>query len=96
MTSQPLPPFLLHLALLAVRGAQRRHGLGSALLGWLEASACVAGCKLLRLEVRITNPGAMAFYRQRGFEEAGVAVGYYEGVEDAVRMLKRLSAPDAA
>ena len=85
-----------HLALLAVRGAQRRHGLGSALLAWLEASACVAGCKLLRLEVRITNPGAMAFYRQRGFEEAGVAVGYYEGVEDAVRMLKRLSAPDAA
>ncbi|MBS0341476.1 MAG: GNAT family N-acetyltransferase [Proteobacteria bacterium] len=85
-----------HLALLAVRGAQRRHGLGSALLAWLEATARVAGCKLVRLEVRVTNPGAMAFYQRHGFEESGVAVGYYEGVEDAVRMLKRLSAAGEA
>jgi ribosomal protein S18 acetylase RimI-like enzyme len=81
-----------HLALLAVRPARRRHGLGSALLDWLEVSAQVAGCTQVRLEVRITNPGAMAFYRRHGFEEAGLAAGYYEGVEDAVRMLKRLSA----
>lgn len=81
-----------HVALLAVRASRRRGGLGAALLAWLEATARVAGCTAIRLEVRVTNPGAMAFYRQHGFEEVGVAAGYYEGVEDAVRMLKRLAA----
>lgn len=85
-----------HVALLAVRAAQRRDGMGSALMAWLEATAQVAGCKAIRLEVRITNPGAMAFYRRHGFEEAGVSAGYYEGVEDAVRMVKRFSSPPAS
>jgi len=85
-----------HIALLAVLGAQRRRGMGSALLQWLEVTARVAGCKAIRLEVRITNPGAMAFYRRHGFEDAGVNAGYYEGVEDALRMVKPLSVPAAA
>jgi len=79
-----------HLALLAVRGAARRQGLGSALLAWLEATARVAGIQALRLEVRASNPGAMAFYGRHGFVESGVRVGYYEGVEDAIRMTKAL------
>jgi ribosomal protein S18 acetylase RimI-like enzyme len=83
-----------HIALFAVRAAQRRNGLGSALIRWLETTARVAGCKVIRLEVRLTNPGAMAFYRSHGFEEVGVSAGYYEGIEDAVRMLRRLSAPE--
>lgn len=85
-----------HLSLLAVRAHHRRGGLGSALTAWLETTAQVAGCRAVALEVRITNPGAMAFYRRHGFEEAGVSVGYYEGVEDAVRMLKRFPEPSAA
>jgi len=86
-----------HISLLAVHPGHRRQGLASALMDWLEATARVAGCTAIHLEVRITNPGAMAFYRRHGFEEAGVSVGYYEGVEDAVRMVKRLSvSADAA
>jgi len=85
-----------HVALLAVRAAQRRTGLGSALVAWLEATAQVAGCKVVRLEVRVTNPGGLAFYHRQGFEEAGVLAGYYEGVEDAVRMVKRLSSTAGA
>lgn len=85
-----------HVALLAVRAARRRTGMGAALMNWLEITARVAGIKAIRLEVRMTNPGAMAFYRRLGFEESGVATGYYEGVEDAVRMLKPLSPPVAA
>ncbi|HYP70249.1 MAG TPA: GNAT family N-acetyltransferase, partial [Variovorax sp.] len=84
-----------HVSLLAVRAARRRTGMASALMNWLEATARVAGLQAIRLEVRITNPGAMAFYRRHGFEESGVSVGYYEGVEDAVRMSKRLAAPGA-
>lgn len=86
-----------HVSLLAVHSGHRRQGLASALLAWLEATARVAGCTAIHLEVRITNPGAMAFYRRHGFGEAGVSVGYYEGVEDAVRMVKPLSvSADAA
>lgn len=85
-----------HVALLAVRAARRRTGMGAALMNWLEITARVAGIKAIRLEVRMTNPGGMAFYRRLGFEESGVATGYYEGVEDAVRMLKPLSPPVAA
>ncbi|SFM06461.1 N-acetyltransferase [Variovorax sp. OV329] len=86
-----------HVSLLAVHPGHRRQGLASALLTWLEATARVAGCTAIHLEVRITNPGAMAFYRRHGFGETGVSVGYYEGVEDAVRMVKPLSvSADAA
>ncbi|MGR4870912.1 GNAT family N-acetyltransferase [Variovorax sp. LARHSF232] len=84
-----------HIALLAVRAVRRRSGLGSALLAWLEATVRAAGLTAIRLEVRITNLAGLAFYRHHGFEEVGVSVGYYEGVEDAVRMVKRLSPSDA-
>ena len=84
-----------HIALFAVRAAQRRRGLGSALLAWLEATARAAGLAAIRLEVRVTNVGGLAFYSHHGFEEVGVSVGYYEGVEDAVRMIKRLSPSSA-
>jgi ribosomal protein S18 acetylase RimI-like enzyme len=83
-----------HIALFAVRASQRRGGLGSALLAWLEATARAAGLSAIRLEVRITNLAGLAFYSHHGFEEVGVSVGYYEGVEDALRMVKRLSASD--
>jgi ribosomal protein S18 acetylase RimI-like enzyme len=82
-----------HLSLLAVREAQRRLGMGAALLQWLEASARVAGIQTLRLEVRASNPGAMAFYGRMGFVHSGIRTGYYDGLEDAMRMAKRL-APD--
>jgi ribosomal protein S18 acetylase RimI-like enzyme len=80
-----------HIALFAVSASLRRSGVGSALLAWLEATARAAGLSAIRLEVRISNLVGMAFYDRHGFEEVGVSVGYYEGVEDAVRMVKRLS-----
>jgi len=79
-----------HISLLAVRAAQRRAGLGSALLAWLEATADVAGIRAIRLETRAGNAAAKAFYRGHGFTECGSSPGYYEDVEDAVRMVKRL------
>ena len=84
-----------HLALLAVRAEARRQGMASALLAWLEASARVAGIRQLRLEVRRGNPTALAFYAHHGFAESGVSAGYYEGVEDAIRMIKPLAAAAA-
>ena len=37
------------------------------------------------------NAAAKAFYRGHGFTECGSSPGYYEDVEDAVRMVKRLA-----
>jgi len=79
-----------HVLLLAVRAAQRRSGLGSALLAWLEATASVAGIRTIRLEARAANAAARAFYRRHGFEESGVSPRYYEDAEDGVRMVKHL------
>lgn len=78
-----------HISLFAVRASDRRTGLGSALLGWLEATAQVAGIRTIRLEARAGNAAAKSFYRGHGFAEAGLSPGYYEDVEDAVRMVKR-------
>ena len=79
-----------HLALLAVRPALQRRGLGTLLLDWLEKPARVAGIECIRLEARADNPSAIAFYRCQGYREAGRMAGYYRGTVDAVRLEKRL------
>jgi ribosomal-protein-alanine N-acetyltransferase len=79
-----------HISLFAVQQAQRRRGLGTALLAWLETTAAVAGLRTIKLEARAGNAAAQSFYRRRGFSDAGLSPGYYEDVEDAVRMIKRL------
>ena len=79
-----------HLLLLAVHAARRRQGVGAALLAWLEATARVAGIGLIRLETRAHNTAARSFYGVHGFSETGLHEGYYQGVEDAMRMAKCL------
>jgi len=79
-----------HVLLFAVRVEQRRRGVGSALLRWLEATAAVAGIHAIRLEARAGNASARAFYGRHGFREAGLSPGYYDEVEDAIRMVKDL------
>lgn len=78
------------LLLFGVDAELRREGIGSDLLEWLETTARTAGIRAIRLEARHDNQAASAFYRHHGFEEIGVVHGYYEGLEDAVRYLKRL------
>lgn len=80
-----------HLMLLAVPTAQRRLGVGSALLDWLEPTVRAAGISVVQLETRARNAAALAFYRHHGFQDAGLFPGYYEGVEDAMRLVKDLS-----
>jgi [ribosomal protein S18]-alanine N-acetyltransferase len=77
------------LLLFAVNAAYRRQRVGSDLLEWLELTARTAGLRGIRLEARQDNQIASAFYRHHGYEEIGVVHGYYQGLEDAVRYLKR-------
>jgi ribosomal-protein-alanine N-acetyltransferase len=77
-----------HLLLLAVHPSQRRKGVGTALLQWLEATVDAAGIAIVRLETRAHNRDGRLFYRRHGFEEVGLQPGYYQGIEDALQMSK--------
>ena len=75
-----------HLNLLAVAPAERRRRLGERLVAWLEETALTAGTFIVELELRAGNAAARAFYESLGYAEAVRISGYYQGIEDAVRM----------
>ena len=77
-----------HLNLLAVAPAHRRRGVARALLQWLEETALTAGTFVIGLELREGNAAARAFYRLLGYRELGQIPGYYQGVENAIRMVR--------
>jgi ribosomal protein S18 acetylase RimI-like enzyme len=79
-----------HLNLLAVEPGSQRRGIGRGLLGWLEETARVAGTFIIRLEFRATNERARAFYEALGYREVARITGYYQRMEDAVRMERDL------
>jgi [ribosomal protein S18]-alanine N-acetyltransferase len=81
-----------HLVLFAVRRSHRRKGLGSLVLRWLEDVARTAGLARIQVECRRDNPAARNFYGEHGYHELVISKGYYSGVEDAVRLEKRLGA----
>jgi ribosomal protein S18 acetylase RimI-like enzyme len=65
---------------LAVDPAQRRRGIGEALMRHLEAELDAAGCPKLNLQVRSDNAEVVAFYRRIGY-----------AVEERVSLGKELS-----
>ena len=77
-----------HLNLLAVDPAHRRRGLARKLMTWLEDTALIAGTFIIGLELRATNQEAFAFYAALGYRELGRVAGYYQGVEQAIRMAR--------
>ncbi len=85
-----------HLNLLAIDSAHQRRGIGRALLAWLEQSAVVAGTFVIQLELRASNLAARAFYEQIGYRETGRVPGYYQQLEDAIRMARDLRVSEAA
>jgi ribosomal-protein-alanine N-acetyltransferase len=79
-----------HLILLGVDPAQRRRGIASALIAWHEDAALTAGIGTVYVEARADNAETRAFYRKLGYSEVQRVAGYYDGVEDAVRLAKDL------
>ena len=80
-----------HLLLMAVAPGHRRQGVASAMWRWLDATVRTAGIGSVLVESRARNEAALTFYRGLGFEDAGLYPGYYEGVEDARRLVKDMS-----
>ncbi|HEY8509183.1 MAG TPA: GNAT family N-acetyltransferase [Steroidobacteraceae bacterium] len=85
-----------HLNLLAVAPAHQRRGVARRLLRWLEETAMTAGCFLISLELRATNVAAYAFYAAMGYQETTRINGYYQGIEQAIRMSRDLRAGSGA
>jgi ribosomal protein S18 acetylase RimI-like enzyme len=79
-----------HLLLFSVDEPDRRRGLGTQLLQWLETVARAAGITSIRLEVRKSNAGAIAFYKKHGYLQQEEVLGMYFGSEDGIRFLKHL------
>jgi [ribosomal protein S18]-alanine N-acetyltransferase len=76
---------------IAVAPEFRRSGVARVLLRDAQDRLRVVGCTGIYLEVRATNASARALYREQGFEEIGLRVGYYpagRGREDAILMKK--------
>jgi len=79
-----------HLLLFAVAGAQRRQGIGAAMLEWLEMVARDAGVRRVRVECRRANHAARNFYGELGFHESSIVRRYYRGLDDAIILVKHL------
>jgi len=77
-----------HLLLFAVRRAQQRRGVGSAILRWLEDVARAAGAKRIRVECLKENSAARNFYCEHGYHELDIGRKMYRGLKDGVRLEK--------
>ena len=75
-----------HVTNIAVRPRERRHRIGTRLLGALAREAIDRGCTAWTLEVRATSHGAQELYRTFGFAPAGMRKNYYESQTDAIVM----------
>ncbi len=75
-----------HVTNIAVAPERQRQGIATRMLAELAWEAIHRGCSALTLEVRVSNAGAQALYREFGFVPAGVRKKYYENVEDAIVM----------
>ncbi len=68
---------------------EKSSGVGTKLLAFLERQAGTMGYKVLRLETRLVNQGAVAFYERNGYERIP-NYGKYQGRPEAVCFEKRL------
>lgn len=79
-----------HLNLLVVKPQYQRLGIGKCMVRFIENSAYLFGHAVVRLEVRLKNEAARAFYRSLGYQEVKVIENYYSGKEAAVFLAHQL------
>lgn len=79
-----------HLSLLCVEPRYRSQGVGRSLMEWFELTAVTAGIFKVNLELRAGNIRALQFYRRLGYSASKRVPGYYQRLEDAIRMRRDL------
>lgn len=80
---------------ISVRPHVRRQGVASAMLTELLEFARNDGAEACFLEVRASDSGARALYKQHGFEDVGVRKNYYRN-DDGIIMKKDYRKPKLA
>ena len=76
-----------HITNIAVRGIDRRQGIGELLLISAIALAMELNARIITLEVRASNTAAQNLYYKYGFAQIGLRQGYYiDNGENAVIM----------
>ncbi|MFN8901906.1 MAG: ribosomal protein S18-alanine N-acetyltransferase, partial [Lysobacteraceae bacterium] len=86
-----------HLLTLCIDPVQQGRGLGRRLLRRMIDLARWHMADRVFLEVRPSNPTAIALYRSEGFNEIGTRPRYYpakDGREDAIVMAMELLPPE--
>jgi ribosomal-protein-alanine N-acetyltransferase len=86
----------VHVLRLVVDDAQRRRGIGAALLAGLIDWTAASAAARITLEVRASNEPAIALYGQAGFVTLGRRNGYYPDGEDALVCTLELPATSRA
>ncbi|NND93074.1 MAG: ribosomal protein S18-alanine N-acetyltransferase [Granulosicoccus sp.] len=82
-----------HILNLCIDAPWQRQGFARLLLEHLIKVAMARRVRTVFLEVRPSNPRAVALYQQSGFNEIGIRKNYYEarnGREDAMVMARSL------
>ena len=75
---------------IAVDPAMRGSGIALSLMEYAISLAIEKGAEVMALEVRSSNVEAISLYERLGFSRCGLRVRYYEGIDDAVQMGKKL------
>ena len=79
--------------LVVVDPAERRTGVGTALVTTLCRTLAALGARRALLEVRAANTAALGLYATLGFTEVARRRSYYRDGEDAVVLARELPAP---
>jgi ribosomal-protein-alanine N-acetyltransferase len=79
-----------HVITLDVEPAERKLGVGSALMQALESRFRAADCKSILLEVAVDNRAALRFYKKHGYSVLKTLRHYYPGDLDGLLMGKRI------
>jgi len=80
----------MHVNKIAVDESARRLGIANTLMAQCLAFARRQGVKTISLEVRQSNDGAQAFYKQLDFAQSYVRPRYYPDGEAAVVMTRKV------
>ncbi len=82
----------LHILAIATHPDFRGKGIATRLLDHVLEKARATGCSLATLEVRRSNKPAIALYEHAGFKTVHVRARYYQDDEDALVMLRGITA----
>ncbi len=79
-------PKQARVLMLAVREAHRSRGIGTALMAEFTDRCLDRGLKSIELEVRVSNEGAIRFYRRLGYSIRYLLPRFYTDKEDGYKM----------